>query len=409
MHERYVLVTGVTGLRNRGVEALVLSLIEGLRSISDFRIHIASGDSKYDRYIFGDSNILVSPIYNLYPHGWKNKLRKASETLRGVLRQSSQQAFCQLVRGASCVIAIGGDVFSSDYGGLERHLAPLRFAAAHGVPFAILGHSVGPFKTKVEEDSWLEVSQKAAIITLRESLSYEYLVAKLGQRHDNLAITADLAFMLESSWPCDGGNWISCYGFDPGKPLIGVAPSQGISLFKGLDQQAHFEAWHKTLVYLFKNMKAQVILIPHVQAATPENNDLFLAQKLLNVTGHLGQIRIAASHSAAEYKGIVSECDLVLSERMHACIAGLGSCVATHAIGYSVKAEGIMRDMLGTAILPQFLTPVEDFVSHNALLEKLPALLYEKEQVVSVLQSKKAECIALAQKNIDLLKKSMSL
>ena len=111
MNEQYVVVTGVTGSSNRGVEALVRSFIAGFRTISDLRVHVVSGDPQYDRCVFGDSNVLVSPVPSVYPRSWKSKLR--SGILR-VLQRAKHQAFSRLVKGASCVIALGGDVFSSD-------------------------------------------------------------------------------------------------------------------------------------------------------------------------------------------------------------------------------------------------------------------------------------------------------
>jgi colanic acid/amylovoran biosynthesis protein len=118
---------------------------------------------------------------------------------------------------------------------------------------------------------------------------------------------------------------------------------------------------------LLRELDARIVLIPHVQESAPWNDDRTLITELVRHFAFDPRLRIAGGdHSASEFKGIVSECDLVVSERMHSCIAGLSSGICTVAIGYSIKAEGILRDLFEPEqVTDALLLPLDDFLDES--------------------------------------------
>ncbi len=111
-----VVLTGVTGLRNRGVEALVVTTIAGLRAQwPAAQITVLSRSPEYDSFrLTGctDVKVIANTLHDLQP--WPQQMTR---TLRSLLRHGRlpRDAAQQAIREASLVIALGGDVFSSDY------------------------------------------------------------------------------------------------------------------------------------------------------------------------------------------------------------------------------------------------------------------------------------------------------
>ena len=56
---------------------------------------------------------------------------------------------------------------------------------------------------------------------------------------------------------------------------------------------------------------------------------------------------ILDEHNCMEMKGFIARCRFFVGARTHATIAAYSSCVPTLVVGYSVKAGGLQRDLLG--------------------------------------------------------------
>jgi len=71
-------------------------------------------------------------------------------------------------------------------------------------------------------------------------------------------------------------------------------------------------------------------------------------------------------HNCMELKGFISHCRMFIGARTHATIAAYSTCVPTLAVGYSVKAKGIAKDIFGTyenyVILVQSLQYEDDLI-----------------------------------------------
>jgi colanic acid/amylovoran biosynthesis protein len=219
------------------------------------------------------------------------------------------------------------------------------------LPIIFLAHSIGPFKTQEEAEAWTNVARQAMLITIREPASYRYVTQDLGLPEDSVHLTADVAFLLEACPPPNAASWRDAYRISRDRPLVAVAPSRGITGYAQLSADTHIDAWVRVIERLVQDMGAEVIVIPHVQTSLPDNDDRIIATTILKRLSHPERVTLAGwDHSAAEFKGIISECELVIGERMHACIAGLSSGVPTVAVGYSVKANGVMSSVFGEEV-----------------------------------------------------------
>ncbi len=266
----------------------------------------------------------------------------------------------EAVSEAALVVASGGDIFSSDYGGPMRQLRPLRAALDAGVPVVFLAQSIGPFRSAKEAQAWTSVARRSALITVRERISYDYVTQRLGLPAKLVELTADPAFLLPAaaSEPPGARPKDSV----PTQPLVTVAVSGGISRFGGVDAAGHLESLEGVVRTALDTLGARVLLVAHVQDDAERNDDRIAARAVYERFERDPRITMAGDLGAAELKGLIAGSDLLIAERMHAAIAGLSSGVCTVTIGYSIKAEGIMRAVLGENVAEPLILSVERFI-----------------------------------------------
>lgn len=356
------IITGITGFRNRGVEAMVVTSLEQLSKLQPgLALKIMTRTPDFDELRLQGQNIeLFSDAPQIAPQTFLQRLKNK-------IVRSPQPAY-PMLHGSSVVIASGGDLFSSDYGGPSFHLRPLREALNAGIPIVFLAQSVGPFKKQEHAQEWVEVARRAKVVMVREKLSYNYVTKDLGLSPNLVQQTADPAFLLTPPPPEKLETLRKFYGITPERPTIAVSASQGISRFSNCNYEQHLKAWHKVISMIVNELGAQVLIVPHVQEIRPGNDDRILSTNLLRSLDFDPRVKVAsADHSASEFKGLIGSCDMVVAERMHAAIAGLSSGTCTVAVGYSIKAEGIMTDLLGDSLSEKgVLISVQQFLDAEA-------------------------------------------
>ncbi|MBE9179720.1 polysaccharide pyruvyl transferase family protein [Oculatella sp. LEGE 06141] len=392
-------ITGITGLRNRGVEAMVDVTVEQLtRHQPTLTVDVLSETPDYDQVQLHHDNVSVIGRKNSLD--WKRLLyAKASKFYTPLAPDYG------LVKDASVVIASGGDVFSSDYGlaFLEQELKPLKFALNAKIPVVFLAHSIGPFKTEAEASAWLEVARQSALVTVREALSYRYVTKELGLSETIVEHTADPAFLLTPPPAELSKAMLRFYGITDDRPVVAVAPSQGITKYTGANQDQHLNTWCQIIQTILETLDAQVLLVPHVQEIKYRNDDRILATNLLRTLGFDSRVCLAGgNHSASEFKGLIGACDMVIAERMHACIAGLSSCVCTVPIGYSVKAEGIMADLLGDNHKGLVIS-FQEFLDADQTCAMIQSAWKRRHEVVEQLTQTMPQIKEKAEKNFGLI------
>lgn len=396
------IITGVTGFRNRGVEALVTTTVEQLLKInSQLKIDILTETPDYDRMRLPQDNINLFNIKS-YRQSWLQKLRAKSSKFNKSLTPEYS-----LFKEASAVIVSGGDLFTSDYpGAVAYHLRPLNLALHAGVPVVFLGQSIA-FKTNQEAETWLQVARRSKLITVREGVSYKYLTKDLDLSTNLVKHTADSAFLLEPAPSEDIANLLQSYGISENLPVVAIAPSQGISRYSSLSEKQHLETWNQVIKMILEEFKAQVIIIPHSQNLSPTNDDRVIATNIYRNFRFDPRIHLAgADHSASEFKGLISACDMLIAERMHAAIAGLSSSVCTMVVGYSVKAEGIMMDVLDSELVHNsLLISIQEFLDANLTFSKLRNAWNSRNEVSNELKEVLPRVKKDAASNFDLISK----
>jgi colanic acid/amylovoran biosynthesis protein len=378
-----LVLSGVTGLRNRGVEALVRGALEGFaRHFPGEPTTVLSADPPYDQLVLNGNATVVadSPGYfQATPVG--RYLRKVKA---GVRSGGGLFAAIEAIRSATAVVASGGDIFSSDYGTVRRFIGQMEIAQKFGRPTVFLAHSIGPFKTKTEVDMMRTVLEAATLITVRESRSRQYLIEDLRIAADRVRLTADVAFLLKPSDSNRVAGLKRSLGLG-NSGYVAIAPSEGITSFSSSakDRDAHDLAWLRTIERILSSSTDQILIVPHVQNVRPTGDDRRIASRLVEATDYNPRVRVAWGElSASDFKGLIQDSRYFIGERMHACIAALSTAVPTIALGYSVKAQGIMEDLLGAGASNEGLhVPVAQFVASDGLKDEIGRLTQNFEDV----------------------------
>jgi colanic acid/amylovoran biosynthesis protein len=284
---------------------------------------------------------------------------------------------------ASAVLSIGGDNYVIEYNCIPSLYTDLDdIVLERGKPLVIWGASVGPFDAMPEYERYMiDHLGKITGIFARESVTVGYL-----KKHGvtaNVRQVADPAFLMDPVRPADTGISDTI-----DKDAIGINLSPLLALYvTGGDMQRWEQTAADIITAVAKKTSRPIYLIPHV--TTPVSNDSVFLRNVWNRLGaeiKPGVKLIPPDYNAAETKWIISQLSLLAGARTHATVAALSSCIPTLSFAYSIKAQGINRDIFGHedyCLGPDQCTPeivtarIESMLAANArikneLREKIP-------------------------------------
>jgi len=292
---------------------------------------------------------------------------------------------------------------------LLSHLRPLELAKQFGLPYFFHAQSIGPFQTDPDRNAFLKVARGAAAITVRERLSYDYVTKELGLPTSQVTHTAAPAFLLPVPDPDRLLQMRAYYGIGPGRPTVALSTSQAICNWTNSNYEQHFVTWCRVIEWLRRTLDAHVLLIPHVQEISVKNDDRILATELVRQFQFDPHLRLAGGDfSASEFKGLISQCDLVIAERMHAALAGLSSAIPTVAVGYSIKAEGILLDLLDRRTVKEsVLISLPEFLEPKPAIARIERAWSSRAALSTQLKQALPDARVRAAKNFDLIAQAL--
>ncbi|MCL2005885.1 MAG: polysaccharide pyruvyl transferase family protein [Planctomycetaceae bacterium] len=285
-----------------------------------------------------------------------------------------------------CLLAMGGDNLSFDYGMLATLLffSPFAKAVKLGVPSVIWGASIGPFRQKPAwEKRFADILKQVDLITAREPLTQAYL-AELGIEH-NVRMVSDPAFLLPAEQPELPAPLDKA--LNDGALGLNLAPL--MIRYSGQSKEAWSHAAVEMLANVARRIDMPIVLIPHVMQLPnfdPINDDFAFMKGLWESLELPIRERVflydAREHTSMQIKGVISRLRAFAGNRTHATIAALSTHVPTFSIGYSVKSRGINQDIFGH----------ENWVAHfsqlkgQRLAERIENLLREGDGIRKHLQ-----------------------
>ena len=243
---------------------------------------------------------------------------------------------------AAAVLSVGGDNYSLDYGVPRLFTGLDDIVLEKGKPLAIWGASVGPFDSMPEYEGYMSRHlREVPGIFARESVTIDYLKS-IGVT-ENVYPVADPAFLMDPVKP---------EGIEDVLPLGEEAIGLNLSpLMAKYVTGGDLDAWTGLAASIIESVAKKtgmlVYLIPHV--TNPNSNDHAFMQRALSlIKDRNGNITLVSpEYNAAETKWIISRMALFAGARTHSTIAALSSGIPTLSFAYSIKAQGINRDIFG--------------------------------------------------------------
>ncbi|WP_312811721.1 polysaccharide pyruvyl transferase family protein [Sedimentibacter sp.] len=279
-------------------------------------------------------------------------------------------------------MSVGGDNYC--YDNWRRWKAIHERAVEVGAKSVLWSCSIEP---SMLCDEMLDTLKFHILITARESITYNSLLKK-GLK--NVVLCSDVAFLLDKKEVKLPDNFIkgNTLGINLSPLIVRREERKGIIVQNILN----------VIDYVINKTNMNIAFIPHV--VMPMDNDYELLSELYKYIDKKDRTcLISYKLNASEYKYIISQCRFGIFARTHATIAGYSSGVPILALGYSVKAKGIAFD-LGCE---DYVVPLDGFTEERTLEKRLIELIFNENNIRSILERSHELCRVNADKTISLL------
>lgn len=405
-----IYLTGQNNFGNRGCEALVRSTIQVIRErLGEVEFLVPALDAERDRRQWPDAEasgvrfVSSPPLPGLFLQWSRVCSRLPFLTHLPWPAYKPDAALLRDLESCDVLLSIGGDSYSLDY-----DLASLFFFAAVGnlglrlgKPVILWGASVGPFNALpgVEKQMLAHLSRFASL-TVRESHSIAYLrnAGVVG----NVVPVVDSAFAmtpqpvdLAEFWPKTGPAGVLALNLSPVVERIRARAGEGELLIREAARFVRAAVEERGL---------SILLVPHVDPldGSVRNSDTATMSRVLAETGDLdGRVRLVSpGMNAPQLKYIISRCRFLIAARTHATVAAFSTGVPTISIAYSVKAQGINRDLFGHE---RYVLDTRE-VSADTLNASLSLLEREEAEIRQLLKIRIPEWRDRATVSADILK-----
>ena len=353
------------GSGNHGCEAIVNSLCRMLPKPAILLTNRRAEDERYSLKGLCSEIIQEKSIEkNVLIHTWYYGKRKLFHDPESFMRYR-YGAVCGK-NAKSLNISIGGDNYCYD-NMLDRLILSNRMFHSQGGKTMLYGCSIEP--ELLENPTIVRDMKRYDAIVARESITYEALVRAGLEK--NTWLYPDPAFLLETEKLPLPKGWVQ------GKMLgINISP---MIMEKEKKPGITMENYKALIAHILENTDLRIALIPHV--VWDSNDDRKPIGQLSEAFRETGRVLQLADASAPQLKGYISRCEMFIGARTHATIAAYSSCVPTLVVGYSVKAQGIARDLFGTA--ENYVLPVQKLESKEDMIGAFEWLQAQKESMRS--------------------------
>ncbi|TCO76452.1 polysaccharide pyruvyl transferase family protein [Marinisporobacter balticus] len=355
------LLYGHGGSYNHGAEAITKETIKWIKAFDSNAYIILSTHFKKQDCLFGmPVNQYCEPDYELLVYDKKTKGK-------GINDKKIYADTLKVIDKDTICVSVGGDNYC--YDNWHRWKIIHEYAIECGAKSILWGCSIDP---SLLNDEMIEVLSSHHLITVRESLTYG-LLKENGLT--NLVLCPDIAFMLQPkeiklNKLIKSGDTVA----------INVSP-----LVMRREEQSGIvvENIIYTIEYIIENTSMNIALIPHV--VMPTDNDFEVLNRIYKMVHRPDRVTIISDGlEAAEYKYIFSNCRFSICSRTHASIASYSSLIPTLAIGYSIKARGIAKD-LG---LSEYVLPIENIRKKDDIVTMIKRMERNEIEIKEILREK---------------------
>lgn len=348
------------GSKNHGCEAIVrgsMNIIENSDEKAEF---VLSSNNPSDDEILNNITVKAAKTRAL------TKVEKLIAAVDLKINNSEtyalQKMYSPIVSDAEdcdVCLSVGGDTYC--YGDNHGIQVLTRELKKRGKKTVLWGASIGAEDLSERK---LESLRDFDAIFTREPITYELL--KANGANDNIYLFSDPAFCMErvEVEPIDGFTRENTLGFNI-SPLVASGDPRKKEIAEDF------------LRFVFENTTMKVLLIPHV--VEENNNDYDFMKPIFEKFEHTGRIAILPPDlEARQYKGYIAGTRFFVGARTHSTIAAYSSGVPTIALGYSVKARGIAKDIFGEE---KYVLDIKAMTDYEELRDEFLKLLENENEI----------------------------
>ena len=293
--------------------------------------------------------------------------------------QFRKKNFFSKVNKGDIYLSIGGDNYT--YAGVWELADYNKILHQKGAKTVLFGCSIdAELIPKLKDDL-----NRYDLIIARETLTFEAL--QKNEISTEIRLCPDPAFQLEK-------NEVVLPDLFLKDKTVGINLSPLILKYGNSD--LIIKNFENLIQHIISETDLQIALIPHV--FVPGNNDREIMLPFFEKFKDSNRILILEDDNCQCLKGFISQCRYFLGARTHATIAAYSTEVPTIAIGYSMKAKGIAKDIFGTE--ENYVCPVQNFTAENELIDSFNWLqeneLKIKEHYKNKMSAYKAESLNAA-------------
>lgn len=369
------LMYGHGGSNNHGCEAIVRATYKIIKHFIKnpfFELSTIDYNSDIKNKLYADKYI-SNPLkfsYNFFDRLYIYFVRKIIKKPEIIERQK-YKVLLRYIRSTKenhVFLSVGGDNYCCDN---PVWLYEINKAIdKRGFKRILWGCSVEPVTI---DDKMIRDLSGYKLIVARESITYEALKSK-GIK-SNIVLYPDPAFLLDTV-------------NTPNVPVYDYGNSVGINFSPVVRQLSNdnlvYKAYKNMINYIIDNTSYNVVLVPHVNIEG--NNDYENLKKFYNSISKKDRVFLVNEDlNACELKYVISRCKLFVAARTHASIAAYSTAVPTLVVGYSVKANGIAKDIFKT--YENYVIPVQTLKNEEDLTNAFKWLQSNEEGIRLHLQS----------------------
>lgn len=348
------------GSKNHGCEAIVrgsMNIIENSDEKAEF---VLSSNNPSDDEIINNITVKAAKTREL------TKVEKLIAAVDLKINNSEtyalQKMYSPIVSDAEdcdICLSVGGDTYC--YGDNHGIQVLTRELKKRGKKTVLWGASIGAEDLSERK---LESLRDFDAIFTREPITYELL--KENGANENIYLFSDPAFCMErvEVEPIDGFTRENTLGFNI-SPLVASGDPRKKEIAEDF------------LRFVFENTTMKVLLVPHV--VEENNNDYDFMKPIFEKFEHTGRIAILPPDlEARQYKGYIAGTRFFIGARTHSTIAAYSSGVPTIALGYSVKARGIAKDIFGEE---KYVLDIKAMTNYEELRDEFLKLLENENEI----------------------------
>lgn len=245
----------------------------------------------------------------------------------------------------------------------------------------LLPNSIGPLKSVLARKLALYVLNRSEYISVRESVSYDFLLAQKGLR-PKIYQHADLGFYLHASEDFDAMNYLRKWQIDSINPIVGITlrPYRFPGEINPEDKYRNYIYSFAALCQHLGNKHYQIVLFSHTLGPSSHENDTLAVKDLSAELRRKGILHVCIEDfdlDCRQVMSIYSKYDFLIGTRFHSVIFAQNSYVPTIAIAYGGnKGAGIMKD----SGLSGYSIPMNE-ISGDGIISMFDKLENEKEEV----------------------------